>query len=70
MESSSFASRNKDGKPELDFEMDEFDIRMPDIQPEDLKKGKRNFPGPQRSDQNIPEMDYSLRVRPWMEGWS
>ncbi|XP_067103959.1 MORC family CW-type zinc finger protein 3 isoform X1 [Osmerus mordax] len=54
--------RNKDGKPELDFETDEFDIRMPDVQPEDLKKGKRNFPGPQRSDQNIPEMDYSLRA--------
>lgn len=54
--------RNKDGKPELDFETDQFDIRMPEIQPEDLKKGRKNFPGPQRSDQNIPEMDFSLRA--------
>ncbi|KAJ8014904.1 hypothetical protein DPEC_G00020620 [Dallia pectoralis] len=57
--------RNKDGKPELDFETDEFDIRMPEIHPEEIRKEKgkkRNFPGPQRTDQNIPEMDYSLRA--------
>lgn len=56
--------RNKDGKPELDFETDEFDIRMPEIHSEETKtRGrKKSFPGPQRTDHTIPEMDYSLRV--------
>uniref|UniRef100_A0A4W5Q890 Zgc:152774 n=1 Tax=Hucho hucho TaxID=62062 RepID=A0A4W5Q890_9TELE len=56
--------RNKDGKPELDFETDEFDIRMPEIHSEETKtRGrKKSFPGPQRTDPTIPEMDYSLRA--------
>ncbi|KAK6298101.1 hypothetical protein J4Q44_G00311560 [Coregonus suidteri] len=56
--------RNKDGKPELDFETDEFDIRMPEIHSEETKtRGrKKSFPGPQRTDHTIPEMDYSLRA--------
>ncbi|XP_024284574.2 MORC family CW-type zinc finger protein 3 [Oncorhynchus tshawytscha] len=56
--------RNKDGKPELDFETDEFDIRMPEIHLEETKtRGrKKSFPGPQRTDHTIPEMDYSLRA--------
>uniref|UniRef100_A0A3P8XNG2 CW-type domain-containing protein n=2 Tax=Esox lucius TaxID=8010 RepID=A0A3P8XNG2_ESOLU len=38
---------------------------MPEIHSEETKKEKgkrRSFPGPQRTDQNIPEMDYSLRA--------
>ncbi|CDQ88177.1 unnamed protein product, partial [Oncorhynchus mykiss] len=56
--------RNKDGKPELDFEIDEFDIRIPEIHSEETKtRGrKKSFPGPQRTDHTIPEMDYSLRA--------
>uniref|UniRef100_A0A8C7J9N1 CW-type domain-containing protein n=2 Tax=Oncorhynchus kisutch TaxID=8019 RepID=A0A8C7J9N1_ONCKI len=56
--------RNKDGKPELDFEIDEFDIRIPEIHSEETKSRgrKKSFPGPQRNDHTIPEMDYSLRA--------
>ncbi|XP_069049737.1 MORC family CW-type zinc finger protein 4 isoform X2 [Lepisosteus oculatus] len=55
--------RNKDGKPELDFETDKYDIRMPDIRPEEMRTGgKKRFPGPERTDQSVPEMDYSLRA--------
>ncbi|XP_048884452.1 MORC family CW-type zinc finger protein 4 isoform X1 [Brienomyrus brachyistius] len=55
--------RNKDGNPELDFNTDKYDIRMPPIRPEDMGAGgrKRCF-GPQRTDQTTPEMDYSLRA--------
>ncbi|MGH0166244.1 UNVERIFIED_CONTAM: hypothetical protein FKN15_075107 [Acipenser sinensis] len=54
--------RNKDGKPELDFETDPHDIRIPDLRSEQpgssSKKGCRE---PERADQTVPEMDYSLR---------
>ncbi|XP_058845237.1 MORC family CW-type zinc finger protein 4-like isoform X1 [Acipenser ruthenus] len=54
--------RNKDGKPELDFETDAHDIRIPDLRSEQpgssSKKGCRE---PERADQTVPEMDYSLR---------
>ncbi|MBN3322946.1 MORC4 protein, partial [Atractosteus spatula] len=53
--------RNKDGKPELDFETDKYDIRMPDIRPEEMRTGgKKRFPGPERTDQSVPEMDYLM----------
>ncbi|XP_017340918.1 MORC family CW-type zinc finger protein 3 isoform X1 [Ictalurus punctatus] len=55
--------RNKDGKPELDFEVDEEDIRLPEIRSEEMEgKGKRRYFGPHRTDHIVPEMDYSLRA--------
>ncbi|XP_060742532.1 MORC family CW-type zinc finger protein 3 isoform X2 [Tachysurus vachellii] len=55
--------RNKDGKPEFDFEVDEEDIRLPEIHSEEMEgKAKRRYSGPQRTDHIIPEMDYSLRA--------
>ncbi|KAM3612102.1 uncharacterized protein V6R79_002612 [Siganus canaliculatus] len=52
--------RAKDGKPELDFETDVTDFRLPPIQIEELKKGLRSR-GSLRAEQSIPEMHYSLR---------
>ncbi|XP_072361539.1 MORC family CW-type zinc finger protein 4 [Scyliorhinus torazame] len=54
--------RNKDGKPELDFETDQFDIRIPDINCEDNATKKKTYRRPERQDQHIPESDYSLRA--------
>ncbi|XP_053497051.1 MORC family CW-type zinc finger protein 3 isoform X4 [Ictalurus furcatus] len=55
--------RNKDGKPEFDFEVDEEDIRLPEIRSEEMEgKGKRRYFGPHRTDHIVPEMDYSLRA--------
>ncbi|XP_027029054.2 MORC family CW-type zinc finger protein 3 isoform X1 [Tachysurus fulvidraco] len=55
--------RNKDGKPEFDFEVDKEDIRLPEIHSEEMEgKAKRRYSGPQRTDHIIPEMDYSLRA--------
>ncbi|XP_045887114.1 MORC family CW-type zinc finger protein 3 isoform X2 [Micropterus dolomieu] len=53
--------RAKDGKPEIDFETDVSDFRLPDIQIEELKKGLRNS-GSLRAEQNITDMHYSLRA--------
>ncbi|KAK2849051.1 hypothetical protein Q5P01_008885 [Channa striata] len=53
--------RAKDGKPEIDFETDVDDFRLPEIQIEELKKGLRNS-GSLRAEQNIPDMHYSLRA--------
>ncbi|XP_063342648.1 MORC family CW-type zinc finger protein 3 [Pelmatolapia mariae] len=53
--------RAKDGKMELDFETDPNDIRLPEIQIEELKKGLKNS-GSLRTEQNIPDMHYSLRA--------
>ncbi|XP_069027513.1 MORC family CW-type zinc finger protein 3 [Embiotoca jacksoni] len=53
--------RAKDGKSEIDFETDTSDLRLPEIQIEELKKGLRNS-GSFRAEQNIPEMHYSLRA--------
>ncbi|XP_047441492.1 MORC family CW-type zinc finger protein 3 [Mugil cephalus] len=53
--------RAKDGKSEIDFETDASDLRLPEIQIEELKKGLRNS-GSLRAEQNIPEMHYSLRA--------
>ncbi|XP_030621576.1 MORC family CW-type zinc finger protein 4 isoform X2 [Chanos chanos] len=55
--------RNKDGKPEFDFETDQGDIRLPEIRSEEMGgKERRNYTGPRRTDHTIPEMDYSLRA--------
>ncbi|CAJ1058483.1 MORC family CW-type zinc finger protein 3 isoform X1 [Xyrichtys novacula] len=53
--------RAKDGKPEIDFETDKNDFRLPELQIEELKKGLRNS-GSLKADQNIPDMHYSLRA--------
>ncbi|KAM4555109.1 MORC family CW-type zinc finger protein 3 [Odontesthes bonariensis] len=53
--------RAKDGKTEIDFESDDADFRLPEIQFEDLKTGLRNS-GSLRPEQNIPDMYYSLRA--------
>ncbi|XP_071313759.1 MORC family CW-type zinc finger protein 3 isoform X2 [Trachinotus anak] len=53
--------RAKDGKPEIDFESDVSDFRLPEIQIEELKKGLKNS-GSARAEQNIPDMYYSLRA--------
>uniref|UniRef100_A0A8C4SJA1 MORC family CW-type zinc finger 4 n=1 Tax=Erpetoichthys calabaricus TaxID=27687 RepID=A0A8C4SJA1_ERPCA len=54
--------RNKDGKPELDFETDKFDIRMPDINCDDQgSTGKKAHRGQEWQNKSIPEMNYSLR---------
>ncbi|XP_060688723.1 MORC family CW-type zinc finger protein 3 [Hemiscyllium ocellatum] len=54
--------RNKDEKPELDFETDSLDIRIPDINSEDGAGKKKTYRRPEREDQHIPESDYSLRA--------
>ncbi|XP_051878502.1 MORC family CW-type zinc finger protein 3-like [Pristis pectinata] len=54
--------RNKDGKPELDFETDQYDIRIPDINCEENAGKKKNYKRPERLDQHVPESDYSLRA--------
>ncbi|XP_062857182.1 MORC family CW-type zinc finger protein 3 [Trichomycterus rosablanca] len=55
--------RNKDGKPEFDFDADLEDIRLPEIHSEVMEgKTKRNYFGPRRTDHIVPEMDYSLRA--------
>ncbi|XP_041845441.1 MORC family CW-type zinc finger protein 3 isoform X2 [Melanotaenia boesemani] len=53
--------RAKDGNTEIDFETDDTDLRLPEIQIEELKKGLRNS-GSLRPEQNIPDMHYSLRA--------
>ncbi|XP_029368037.1 MORC family CW-type zinc finger protein 3 [Echeneis naucrates] len=53
--------RAKDGKPEIDFESDEADFRLPELQIEELNKGLRNS-GSLRAKQNVPNMHYSLRA--------
>ncbi|KAM9849690.1 MORC family CW-type zinc finger protein 3 [Aulostomus maculatus] len=53
--------RAKDGKPELDFETDAGDFRLPEIQIEELKKNLRIGKSP-KAEENIPDMYYSLRA--------
>ncbi|XP_070818660.1 MORC family CW-type zinc finger protein 3 [Chaetodon trifascialis] len=53
--------RTKDGKPEIDFETDVYDFRLPSIQIEELKKGLKSS-GALRAEENIPDMHYSLRA--------
>ncbi|XP_066525015.1 MORC family CW-type zinc finger protein 3 [Hoplias malabaricus] len=55
--------RNKDGKPEFDFDTDMDDFRLPEIRSEEMEgKGKKSYFGPRRTDHIVPEMDYSLRA--------
>ncbi|XP_053284049.1 MORC family CW-type zinc finger protein 3 isoform X2 [Pleuronectes platessa] len=53
--------RTKDGKPEIDFETDVSDFRLPEIQIEEMRKGLRNS-GSMRTTQNIPDMHFSLQA--------
>ncbi|XP_034037410.1 MORC family CW-type zinc finger protein 3 [Thalassophryne amazonica] len=53
--------RGRDDKPEIDFEKDITDFRMPEIQIEELKKDLKNG-GSQKAAQTIVEMHYSLRA--------
>ncbi|XP_034453051.1 MORC family CW-type zinc finger protein 3 isoform X1 [Hippoglossus hippoglossus] len=53
--------RAKDGKPEIDFETDVSDFRLPEIQIEEMKKGLRSS-GSLRTTQNIPDMHFSLQA--------
>ncbi|XP_036933593.1 MORC family CW-type zinc finger protein 3 isoform X1 [Acanthopagrus latus] len=53
--------RAKDGNPEIDFDTDTADFRLPSIQIEELRKGLRSS-GTLRAEQNIPDMHYSLRA--------
>ena len=56
-----WSRRAKDGNPEIDFDTDTTDFRLPPIQIEELRKGLRSS-GTLRAEQNIPDMHYSLRV--------
>ncbi|XP_060935322.1 MORC family CW-type zinc finger protein 3 [Limanda limanda] len=53
--------RTKDGRPEIDFETDVSDFRLPEIQIEEMRKGLRNS-GSMRTTQNIPDMHFSLQA--------
>ncbi|NXM29549.1 MORC3 protein, partial [Oxyruncus cristatus] len=51
--------KDKNEKPEFDFDKDKYDIRIP----EDLDEtGKRGYKKQERLDQIVPESDYSLRA--------
>ncbi|XP_056367977.1 MORC family CW-type zinc finger protein 3 [Oenanthe melanoleuca] len=51
--------KDKNNKPEFDFDKDRYDIRIP----EDLDEtGKRGYKKQERMDQIVPESDYSLRA--------
>ncbi|XP_029298191.1 MORC family CW-type zinc finger protein 4 isoform X2 [Cottoperca gobio] len=53
--------RAKDGKPQIDFENDVSDFRLPEIQISELKKGGKTGET-LRAEHNIPDMHYSLRA--------
>ncbi|KAI1241444.1 hypothetical protein IHE44_0004917 [Lamprotornis superbus] len=51
--------KDKNNRPEFDFDKDKYDIRIP----EDLDEtGKRGYKKQERMDQIVPESDYSLRA--------
>lgn len=55
--------RNKDGKPEFDFDTDAEDIRLPEIYSEEAKeKLRRDYYRHRRESHSTPEMEFSLRV--------
>uniref|UniRef100_A0A8C8SLM6 MORC family CW-type zinc finger 4 n=1 Tax=Pelusios castaneus TaxID=367368 RepID=A0A8C8SLM6_9SAUR len=56
--------RNKDGKPELDFDTDKYDIRISDFSTEELENaGRKVFPRLEKvQESSVPEMEYSLRA--------
>ncbi|XP_054595098.2 MORC family CW-type zinc finger protein 3 [Nothobranchius furzeri] len=53
--------RAKDGKTEIDYDLDSTDFRLPEIQIKELKQGLWNS-GLLRPEQNLPDMYYSLRA--------
>ncbi|XP_062249652.1 MORC family CW-type zinc finger protein 3 isoform X2 [Platichthys flesus] len=53
--------RTKDGKPEIDFETDVSDFRLPEIQSEEMRKGLRNS-GSMRTTQNTHDIHFSLQA--------
>ncbi|NXD14303.1 MORC4 protein, partial [Nothocercus nigrocapillus] len=56
--------RNKDGKPELDFDTDEYDIRLADFLVENVEtRGKKNLPCQEMVPEfSVLETEYSLRA--------
>ncbi|RXN28399.1 MORC family CW-type zinc finger 4-like protein [Labeo rohita] len=55
--------RNKDGKPEFDFDTDAEDIRLPEIQSEETQgKWRRDYYKHRRDSNSVPEMEFSLRA--------
>jgi len=54
--------RNKDGNPEFDFDTDAEDIRLPEIRTEDMQGKWRRDYRQRRDSNNVPEMEFSLRV--------
>ncbi|XP_058653470.1 MORC family CW-type zinc finger protein 3 [Onychostoma macrolepis] len=55
--------RNKDGKPEFDFDTDVEDIRLPEIQSEEMQgKWRRDYYKHRRDSNSVPEMEFSLRA--------
>lgn len=58
-----FIYRNKDGKPEFDFDTDAEDIRLPEIRSEETQaKWRRDYYKQRRDSNDVPEMEFSLRV--------
>ncbi|KAJ0049939.1 hypothetical protein NL108_005252 [Boleophthalmus pectinirostris] len=53
--------RAKDGNPEMDFETDLTDFRLPEIQIKELQKSLKDSGG-LRAEHNIPDMHYSLKA--------
>nr|XP_055034683.1 MORC family CW-type zinc finger protein 3 [Misgurnus anguillicaudatus] len=55
--------RNKDEKPEFDFDTDAEDIRLPEIQPETTQeKWRRDYYRHRRENHSTPEIEFSLRA--------
>uniref|UniRef100_A0A8D0HT00 Morc S5 domain-containing protein n=1 Tax=Sphenodon punctatus TaxID=8508 RepID=A0A8D0HT00_SPHPU len=56
--------RSKDGKPELDFETDKYDIRIADFSSEEAENSGRKVPSrlEKGQDSTVPEVEYSLRA--------
>ncbi|KAL1261594.1 hypothetical protein QQF64_006859 [Cirrhinus molitorella] len=55
--------RNKDEKPEFDFDTDVEDIRLPEIQSEETQgKWRRDYYKHRRDNNSVPEMEFSLRA--------
>lgn len=55
--------RNKDEKPEFDFDSDVEDIRLPEIRSEDMQgKWRRDYYKQRRDTSSTPEMEFSLRA--------
>nr|XP_040031484.1 MORC family CW-type zinc finger protein 3 isoform X2 [Gasterosteus aculeatus aculeatus] len=53
--------RAKDGKPEVDFETDVSDFRLPEVHNDELKKCLRTFGSP-RAKHDVPDIHYSLKA--------